>query len=66
MKETKVPTQKELQKERKKRDKETREKNFKHVDSPGIHYKPPKTDPEKNINEILKRTQNRNKKENKK
>ena len=66
MQKTKVPTEKDLQKDAIKKDKETRKENFKNVDSPGIHYKPPKIDPEKNIDAILKRTKDRNKKENKK
>lgn len=66
MQKTKIPTEKQLQKDAINKDKETHKKNFKNVDSPGIHYKPPKIDPEKNIDAILKRTQNRNKKENRK
>lgn len=63
---TKIPTGKQLHNDAIKKDKKTRKDNFKNVNSPGIRYKPPKIDPEKNINEILKRAQDRDKKETKK
>ena len=44
------------------RDKQTRKQNSKAVDSPGIHYRPKEIDPEQHIRDILKRTNQEDKK----
>lgn len=54
-----APTKKQLEQESARRAQKLHQENQKAVDSPGIHYEPPKIDPEKHIEEILKRTKQR-------
>lgn len=52
---TKPVTVEQAKEEAVKAEKEQRKRNFEHVDSPGIHYKPKKVDPDEHTRKILER-----------
>lgn len=53
------PTRKQIKQRTVQEDKRRTKENNKAVDSPGIHYRPTKIDPEQHIKDILKRTNQR-------